>query len=76
MSQVKHKWAVYWKADDGDHFMGHTWAVSAKQAVNQVHYRQIADEPTIMRDNMFAKIVKYGIAQPSVEQGSLFTNNY
>ena len=57
LKKPKQKWAVYWQATDGDHFMDYTWAVSARQAVNQVHYRQIAGEATIMLDSMFAKIV-------------------
>ena len=51
------KWLVFWRADDGDHFMGFTWAVSPKQACNNVHYCTIAGEHTIMRDNMFAELV-------------------
>jgi predicted Zn-ribbon and HTH transcriptional regulator len=56
LAKLKREYSVFWRADDGTHFMGNTLAVSEAQACNNVHYRQIAGEHTIMRSNMVARL--------------------
>ena len=56
MRKPKERWIVYWRGDDGDHKIGHTTAVSEKQAINNVWYRLTAGQLDIVRARMFAKL--------------------
>ena len=56
---------MFWRADDGVHELGKTWAVSEKQAVNNVWFRQTGGEIFVFRARMFA--------EPVPEQLELFS---
>ena len=73
LAKPKRRYNVFWKADDGEHFMGSTVAVSKAQACNNVHYRRIAGEQTIMLSNMFARLAETRVAEATSQQLELFS---